>query len=101
MTPRRAAWSRAVSSLGCARVDGAFRATLRFSSCAPAVTQSMIASARSSGDASGTCPYLEIDSVKMGRTSRVQLGLIAGAVEPLLATRTPATKVPWAQAGLL
>jgi hypothetical protein len=38
--------------------------------------------------------------MKMGRTSSVHPGQIAGAGEPLLALKMPAVKLPWVQAAL-
>jgi hypothetical protein len=62
---------------------------------------SIIAVASSSGVALGIRPFPDVVSAKMGRTSRTQLGQIAGATEPLFAHRIPATKVPCMQAALL
>src|ERR1039457_2275382 len=68
---------------------------------APDSMQSKIAPASSWGVALGISPLGEADSAKIGRTSRVQLGQIAGAVEFRLPDRMPATKVPCLQAVLL
>src|SRR6266542_6618841 len=62
---------------------------------------STIAPASSSGVALGICPFPEVVSEKMGRTSKVQLGQMAGAREFLLAHKMPATNVPCMQAALL
>ena len=51
-------------------------------------------SASSSGFALGMSPFADVVSAKMGRTSRVQPGHMAGAPEPLLPHKIPATKVP-------
>ena len=59
---------------------------------APALTQSTIASASSSVVAMGMFPLPELSSEKIGRTSKVQSGQIAGAMDPRLEDRIPATK---------
>ena len=56
--------------------------------------------ASSSGVALGMSPLAEFVSAKMGCTSRVQFGQIAGAGDPFLAHKMPATKVPCMQAKL-
>jgi len=61
----------------------------------------MIAAASSWGVALGINSLSGVVSAKMGRTSKVQLGQIAGAAEVLLAHKMPATKVPCVQAALL
>src|SRR5215208_4107887 len=82
-------------------VDGRAKAALKLIKRAPAATASLMAAASSSGLALGNAPFLEVVSPKMGRTSNVHPGQIAGAGEPLLAHKIPATKVPCTQAALL
>src|SRR5215208_7418206 len=81
-------------------VDGRAKAALKLITRAPAATASLMAAASSSGLALGNAPFLEVVSPKMGRTSNVHSGQIAGAAEPLLAHKIPATKVPCKQAVL-
>ena len=66
---------------------------------APALTDSTIARPTSSGLAVGKRPLAGV-SVKIGRTSSVHPGQIAGATELRFATKMPATNVPWTQAPL-
>jgi hypothetical protein len=61
----------------------------------------MIAAASSSGVALGVNWLAAGVSEKIGRTSKVQPGQIAGAAEVLFAQRIPATKVPCIHARLL
>src|SRR5215468_9763967 len=77
------------------------RAALMFSTRAPASIQSRMAWASSSGVALGISSLAAFVSAKIGRVNRVQLGQIAGAIDPRLADRIPATKVPCRQAILL
>src|SRR5262245_4758417 len=63
--------------------------------------QSMIAVASAAGVALGGSRLEEPASAKMGRTSNVHPGQIAGASEPRRATNMPATNVPCWQAALL
>jgi hypothetical protein len=60
-----------------------------------------IAAARSSGVAFGICVLPDAVSAKIGYATKVQLGQMAGAAEPRLAHKIPATKVPCRQAVLL
>src|SRR5215467_10475596 len=55
---------------------------------------SRIAAASCSGVALGICFCVEVASIKMGRTNRVQFGQMAGAPELRFALKMPATKVP-------
>ena len=67
---------------------------------APALTLSIMASASSSGVALGICPLPFTVSAKIGRSSSVQPGQIAGATEPRRAESMPATNVPCVHATL-
>jgi len=80
--------------------EGCASAALKFSTRAPSSTQSMMADASCSGVALGMSPLVEGVSAKMGRTSKVQPGHMAGAAEPRLAIRMPATYVPCRHAAL-
>src|SRR5215213_3224897 len=62
---------------------------------------STIAFASFAGVALGKPPFPAATSLKMGCTSSLHPGQIAGAGEPLLALKIPAVKVPWMQAALL
>jgi hypothetical protein len=46
------------------------------------------------GDAFGICPFVEVVSRKIGRTTKLHPGQIAGATEPLFADSIAATNVP-------
>src|SRR4029453_3036013 len=63
--------------------------------------QSTIATASSCGVVLGIGLFAEKVSAKIGRTSRVQSGQIAGAEEFLFADNIPATNVPCMHAMLL
>ena len=71
--------------------DDVARAMLKFRTRAPAFTQSMMASANSPGLALGASALSAGDSRKIGRTSSVQPGQIAGATRSRRADRIPAT----------
>src|ERR1700730_2309895 len=101
MTLRRAAKFKASSSLRSPLYDGWTSAALKLIARAPALTVSIMAAASSSGVALGISPFPDAISAKMGRTSRVHPGQIAGAFEPRRAHKMPATNVPCIQATLL
>jgi hypothetical protein len=61
----------------------------------------MIAAASSSDVVLGSGSFPDVVSGKIGRTSKVQPGQMAGAAEPRLASSIPATNVPCLQAMLL
>lgn len=68
---------------------------------APASMQASIPSASSWGWALGASKSPAAASAKTGRTRSVQSGQIAGALEPRLAHKMPATNVPCRQAALV
>jgi hypothetical protein len=100
-TRRRAASSRACSSWRATGRDAPVSTALKFRTRAPASIVSIIAVASSSGVHLKICPPSCAISPKIGRTSNVQFGAIAGALLPRFAARIPATKVPCIQAALL
>jgi len=63
--------------------------------------QARIAAVRFSGVALGICVLPDAVSAKIGYASKVQFGQMAGAAEPRLAHKIPATKVPCRHAALL
>jgi hypothetical protein len=74
--------------------EGCAKATLKLITRAFARTVSIIAAASSSAVALGVSVFPDEASAKIGRTSKVQLGQMAGAWEPLFAAMIPATNVP-------
>src|SRR6186713_1586371 len=97
IVPRAEAWSRAFLTTACSAPEALSKAALKFTTWAPALTQSTIAAARLPAVATGTAAA---DSSKIGRSRIVQPGQIAGAAEPRLEARMPATNVPCVQAKL-
>lgn len=70
--------------------DGFTIAALMLTKYAPALMQSIIVVASSSGIAMGRCPLTGVVSAKIGRISKVQSGQIAGDGEFLFVDKTPA-----------
>src|ERR1017187_532114 len=101
MTPRSMAWSSADFRLPSVPTKGRTSAKLKLITRAPAPMQSRIAAASSSGLVLGSYFPPAPPSLKIGRTSRVPAGQMAGASEPRLADKMPARNVPCRQAELL
>ena len=100
-TPLRAAWFNASERVSAALLDASPSETLKFSTQAPAPMQSPIAPASASGSALGTPPASLPLALKIGRTSNVHPGQIAGGRNWRDAHNIPATAVPWRQPALL
>ena len=95
--PRLRACPSALLSFGSSFDDGGVKAALTLMTQAPDRTQSTIAAASSPGVAAAF--ERPAASSKIGRSSSVHAGQMAGAGEYRFATKMPATKVPCAQAG--
>lgn len=96
-TPLFAAYTKAARREFSSRAEQRETPQLKLMIRAPALIVSIIAAARTSGREAGTSSMFSSDSPKMGRSSNVQSGQMAG-VDARRPINTPATRVPCMQA---